>query len=164
VRRRAIRPARAVLLAVALATVLAAGAVAYWTSTGSGTATTVLPDPLPLAFGPGTPTAQLHPGGDANVAIVVDNPNGFFLHISSLSQATNQGAPFAVDAGHSACDVSVLSFVTQNNAGRGWRVPPKVAAADGTLTIDMPSAMLMGTTAASACQGAAFTVQLTAAA
>ena len=152
----------ALLLAAALVLMSVAGAAAYWTTTSSLTATTVLPDPLPLSFAPGTPTAELSPGDDANVAIVADNPNAFFLRISSLTLA--QGTPFAVDAAHSACDVSVLSFTTQSNVGRGWSVPPKVAATDGTLTINLPASLHMSAAAANACQGATFTVRVTAAA
>jgi hypothetical protein len=162
VSRPAIIRAGGLVLAATVVTVFAAAAAAYWTAPSGLTATTVLPSPLPLSFGPGIPTAELAPGDNASVAIVVGNPNGFFLRIASLSQATNQGAPFAVDAAHSACDISVLSFLTQDNAGRGWSVPPKVAATDGTLTINMPASMVMGAGAASACQGATFTVRLTA--
>ena len=160
-RIRAQQP-RPLLLAAALVFLLVAGAAAYWTATSRLTATTVLPSPLPLSFSPGTPTAELSPGGTANVAVVADNPNSFFLRISSLSLA--QGTPFAVDAAHSACDVSVLSFVTQSNAGGGWSVPPKVGATDGKLTINLRDSLRMSATGANACQGATFTVRLTASA
>jgi hypothetical protein len=162
VRRLVRKPTRAIVLALALVFPFAAVAAAYWTASGGGIARTVLPNPLPLSFGPGTPTAELSPGDDANVAIVADNPNSFFLRISSLSLAS--GTPFAVDAAHSACDVSVLSFTTQSNAGAGWSVPPKVAATHGTLTINMPGSLQMSAAAANACQGATFTVRVTAAA
>jgi hypothetical protein len=148
-------------LAVVLVFLSAASASAFWTATSSFTARAVVPDPSPLSFGPGTPTARLFPGGDADVTIVADNANGYFLRIPSLHQATGEGPPFAVDSAHSGCDVSALSFVTQDNAGAGWSVPPKVAATDGTLTIEMPGAMHMQAAAGNACQGASFTVRLT---
>ena len=148
------------LVAIAILAGAAAGALAYWAGGGSGTATTVLADTRSLSFEPGTPTAQLYPGDDASVAIVAHNPNPYFVEIGSMVLATEGGEPFAADGGHGGCDVSVLSFIPQDNAGTGWRVPPRVGADDGTLTIDMPAAMAMGPEAANACQGATFTVRL----
>ena len=152
--------------ALGIATVIvaasAAGAFAYWTGTGSGAGTTVLPNTQPLTFSPGVPTGQLYPGGTASVAIVAHNPNDFFLQIPSFALDTVEGEPFAVDAAHSACDVSALSFVAQDNGGAGWRVPPQVGLTDGTLEIDMRAAMHMTTGAANACQGATFAVRLVA--
>jgi hypothetical protein len=152
--------------ALGIATVVlaasAAGAFAYWTGTGSATATTVVPNTQPITFSPGVPTGQLYPGGTASVAIVAHNPNPFFLQIPSLVIDTDDGPPFAADAAHSTCDVSVLSYVAQNNGGAGWSVPPQVGSTDGTLEIDMSSAMHMTVDAANACQGATFTVRLVA--
>jgi hypothetical protein len=148
------------LIATAIAAGLVAGAFAYWSANGSGSATTVLGDPQSLSFGPGTPTAQLYPGDNASVVIVATNPNPYFVHIGSLSLDNDEGEPFVADAAHSGCDVSVLSFVTQDNGGEGWHVPPRAGTTDGTLTIDMASAMAMSMEAANACQGATFTVHL----
>jgi hypothetical protein len=158
---RLARHGRVLLLAAAAVAVCSAAAGAYWTGSGSGSATTVLPDPHSLSLAPGIPTAQLYPGDDASVAIVASNPNSYFLHIGSMRLDT-AGQPFAVDAAHSGCDVSVLSFVTDDNGGLGWDIPPKVGAVDGTLTIDMAAAMRMTSAAANACQGATFTVRLVA--
>lgn len=150
----------ALALATGILAASAAGAFAYWTGTGSATATTVLPNTQPITFSTGIPTGQLYPGGTASVAIVAHNPNDFFLQIPSLELDTDEGEPFAVDAAHSACGVAALSFVAQDNGGAGWSVPPQVGSTDGTLEIDMPTAMHMTTTAANACQGATFTVRL----
>jgi hypothetical protein len=159
---RRLLPKRAGVLLIALAILVgaAAGALAYWGGSGSGTATTVLADTQQLAFEPGTPTAQLYPGDDASVAIVATNPNPFFVQIGSIVLDASGGEPFAADADHGDCDVSVLSFITQDNDGAGWRVPPRVGATDGRLAIDMPAAMAMSIAAASTCQGATFTVSL----
>ena len=150
----------ALLIAIAIAAGLVAGAIAYWSANGSGNATTVLADTQSLSLEPGIPTAQLYPGGDASVAIVATNPNPYFVSIGSLVLDNGGGEPFVADTAHSGCDVSVLSFVTQDNGGEGWQVPPRAGATDGTLTIDMPSAMAMSSAAANACQGATFTVHL----
>lgn len=159
-RRLTPRRTGAVLVPIAIAAGLAAGAIAFWSASGSGSATTVLPDAQSLAFEPGIPTAQLYPGDDASVAIVATNPNPYFVDIGSLVLDTDDGEPFIADAAHSGCDVSVLSFITQENGGAGWQVPPRVGTTDGTLTIDMSSAMAMSAEAADACQGATFTVHL----
>jgi hypothetical protein len=113
-----------------------------------------------VTFTLGTPTSLLYPGHSASVAIVARNPNTYSVNIASLAQATDPGASFTVDGGHSGCDVAVLSFAAQDNGGSGWTVPPKLGSTDGTLTIDMPSALQMAANAAYACQGATFGVRL----
>lgn len=152
--------AGAFLVAIALAAGVTAGAFAYWQGSGSGSATTVLANVQSLSLQPGTPTAQLYPGGDASVAIVVTNPNSNFFQIGSIVLDPGEPEPFAVDPGHSGCEVSALSFVAQDNGGAGWRIPPRAGSTDGSLAIEMPAALKMSTAAANACQGATFTVQL----
>jgi hypothetical protein len=158
------RPGRkglvALLVAIAILVGAATGAIAYWHGSGSGTTTTVLADTRSLTFEPGTPTARLFPGDDASVAIIVTNPNAYFIQVGSIVLDTSAGTPFATDAGHNGCDVSVLSFVPQDNDGAGWRIPPRAGTTDGTVAIDMPAAMKMSAAAANACQGATFTVAL----
>jgi hypothetical protein len=151
---------RAFLVAIAIAATATVGAFAYWQGSGSGNATTVLPNVQALSLQPGNPTADLYPGGSAGVEIVVSNSNSRFVQIESIDLDPTAPEPFAVDPGHSACDVSVLGFVAQDNGGAGWRIPPRAGSTDGSLAIAMPAAMTMGLAAASACQGAAFTVQL----
>lgn len=159
-RRPAAKGRLALLIAIALLAGAAAGALAYWHGGGEGEATTVLANTQSLSFTPGTPTRELYPGADATVAIVVTNPNSYFIQIGSIVLDTSGGAPFHADAGHSGCDVSTLSFVPQDNEGAGWRIPPRAGTTDGTLAIDMPAAMKMSPAAANACQGATFTVAL----
>jgi hypothetical protein len=148
------------LLAFVVLAGTAGGAFAYWGGGGTGTATAQLADPRALTFAAGTPTTQLYPGGDADVATVVSNPNPFPVQIGSLALDTAVGRPFATDAGHSGCDVAALTFTTQDNGGAGWRIPPRVGAVAGTLAIDLPGAMRMSADAADGCQGATFAVAL----
>jgi len=155
-----LKHAGALLIALAIAVGLAGGAFAYWQGTGSGSAVTTLADAQSLSFEPGKPTFQLFPGGDANVAIIASNPNPFFVQVGSLVLDSDDPEPFLVDGAHSGCDVSALSFVPQDNDGSGWQIPPRVGSTDGTLTIDMDSAMKMSTAASGACQGATFGVLL----
>jgi hypothetical protein len=143
------------------ALVLAASALAFFTSAGSGSGSTSTPAAQAVTLTAGTPTAQLYPGGVAGVAVSVSNPNLFALRLVSLSLDTAAGTSgFDVDAGHAGCDPAVLSFTTQTNAGAGWTIPPKVGATNGVLAIDLSSALAMSTSAANACQGASFLVHL----
>jgi hypothetical protein len=149
-------------VAVAIVLGLATGALAYWIGPSNGSATTVLADTQPLTLGPGTPTATLYPDPDlkATVSITASNPNAYFVHIGALVLDAGTSEPFVVDAAHAGCDVAVLGFVPQDNGGAGWSIPPRIDPSDGTLTINLLSAMTMGVEAASACQGATFTVSL----
>lgn len=144
-------------IALALTIGLVSGAVAYWVGAGSGAATTVLADTQPLTFAPGVATAQLYPGGATGVATVASNPNSFFVHIGSITIDAGDPEAIQVDAAHSGCNLSSLHFLTQDNQGAGWQVPPRAGTTDGTLTIDLPGALTMSSDAANACQGAIFT-------
>jgi len=148
------------LVAAALVVGAVAGAFAYWQGNGSGSATTVLANVQSLSLQPGAPTAQLYPGGDSSVEVLVSNPNSSFVQVGSIVLDPAAPESFAVDADHSGCDVSALTFVAQDNGGAGWRIPPRAGSTDGSLAIAMPAALKMSTAAANACQGATFTVQL----
>lgn len=162
--RPSLKSTLALLLAIAVLAALAAGAFAYWSGSGSTAATIVVPNPQDVTFSLGVPTAELYPGHDAGVAIVVHNSNSYFVRVAALDlDLTEVGiAPFAVDAAHSDCDVSTLSFTTQDNSGAGWSIPPRVASTDGVRTLDMSSAIQMTADADDACQGASFTARLAA--
>jgi hypothetical protein len=140
-----------------------AGAIAYWSGGGSGTSSTTLDDPRALTLSPGTPATQVSPGATSAVATVATNPNPYPVEIGSITLDSGQGTGgFGVDAGHSGCGLSTLTFATQTNAGAGWTVPARVGSTDGSLSISMPSSLGMSTGAADACQGATFTVYLVA--
>ena len=152
--RRRRRPLALVLTAL---TLLVAGvATAYWSATGGGSASAATASISALTLTPATPSAQLYPGGQATVVLTVTNPNAAQIRVGSLALDTSQGTGgFAVDGAHSGCGLASLSFVTQTNAGAGWTVP-----ASGALSVTLTNAISMGTGAANACQGAAFTVYL----
>jgi len=154
------KQATVLLVATAVAIAVAAAAFAYWRGNGNGEATTVLPNVQSITLQPGTQTAQLYPGGDSSVSVVLSNPNSTFVQVGSIVLDPGAAQPFAVDPSHSSCGLSALSFVAQNNGGAGWRIPPRAGSTDGSLAIDLPEAMKMSAAAANACQGASFTVQL----
>lgn len=156
--------ARRAMLTAAVVVVVALGlggaAEAFWSASGgTGAATTGTTAPLTLS--PGTPTAGLAPGGQADVVLSVANPNPSPVTIGSLTLDPGQGTGgFAVDEGHTGCPTSTLTYTAQTNAGAGWTVPAEVGGVDGTLSIRLPGAVAMGADAASACQGATFAVYL----
>jgi hypothetical protein len=137
-----------------------AAALGYWSAAGAGTTSVTLPQPLALSLSVGVPRDALSPGNSAGVALVVDNPNTIQQHITAFSLNSGSSTPIAVDAAHSGCNVSALSFTTATNGGVGWVVPPKVGASDGTLQVVLANALAMSTAAANACQGAQFTIAL----
>jgi hypothetical protein len=161
VQRRWRRGAGAVVVVVVTALVVAASAFAYFTTFGGGAGSGSAADAQPVTVSPGSPTGQLYPGGQADVAVEISNPNPFPVHVGSLALDTGSGTGgFGVGAGHAGCDPAALGFTTQTASGAGWTIPPKAGAVDGLLAIDLSDAIQMGAGAADACQGATFVVHL----
>jgi hypothetical protein len=134
----------------------ASGARAYFThpSTGNGPASVATAAAVTIA--PATPTAGLYPGGSADVALTISNPNPFQVRVGSLVLDTSRGnGGFEVDAGHSGCSAPQLSFPANSGGGTGWYVP-----ANGSIELDLAAAISMGMGADDGCQGATFTVYL----
>jgi len=149
---------RAVPIASVLLLVICAVAVAAWTSSGSGLGAARAATASGVTLASGTPSSALVPTGSADVATVISNPNSYKVQVSSIALDASQGTSgFAVDAGHSGCNLGSLSFATQTNGGAGWTV-----SANGGLAVDLPGAISMSNAAVDACQGATFTVYLTA--
>ena len=150
------------ILAIVVVTIGGAGvAYAYWTAGGAGTGFGATGTTVPLTLSSGTPTASLLPGGQTGVVLTITNTNSASVKVSSLALDTTQGASgFSVDASHTGCTLTALSFATQTNGGVGWTVPGKVGAANGTLTATLTNALAMSLSAVNACQGATFTVYL----
>ena len=139
---------------------LIAGSVAYaaWTVNGSGTGSASATSAVGLTLTAGSPSGLLYPGGSADVDSSVSNSNPFPVHVSSVSLDTSQGTNgFDVDAGHSGCNLSSLSFTTATNGGAGWDIP-----ASSSVGVDAAGAIAMSSAANDSCQGATFTVHLTA--
>jgi hypothetical protein len=160
------RHARWIAFPLALSTLTAVVAVtadAYWPGSGDGSAAGTAGEPLSITMTAGTATTQLSPGGTADVALTISNPNLFGVRITELSLDLSAGTGgFAVDAAHTGCAVSTLSYTRQTNGGVGWTVPAKLGAVNGSLPLNLPGALTMDAAAANACQGAGFTVFLVA--
>jgi hypothetical protein len=157
------RTALLMALAAAFMAMMSGHALSYWTAAGSGSGSGTTGTTVAVTISPGTPSPTLHPGGRADVTLVVVNPNPAAVSITSLVLDTAQGAAgFAVDAAHTGCVLSALSFTTQINTGAGWSVPASTGGVDGTLPITLANALAMDADAANACQAAVFTIYLAA--
>lgn len=141
---------RALVALGAVGAVVAAGvAIAYFTSTGSGTGSATVGTSSAVTI-KGTTGSSLFPGTSTTVSFTVDNP-------SSGSQRVNEIHLESVttDAAHSAC---VLSDFTMPNVTVNQTFPNgngQAVTATGTLS--------MANTAQNqdACQGAPLTLHLT---
>lgn len=142
------------LLGVASLMGLVGTAAAYFTSTGSGTATSSTGDLLPLTAGTATPDGALYPGGTAAVVLQVSNPNAEAVTVATITAA---GAVSVVgDA--ATCAPSYVTFTGPT--------PETVAAigtvaGNGTKTITLPAAASMSSTAPAGCQSRTFTIPVT---
>jgi hypothetical protein len=137
-----------------------AGGAAYaaWSVSGSGSGSASAASAQGLTLTAGSASGVLYPGATADVDTSVANANAFPVHVSSLALDTTQGQNgFAVDGGHSGCNLGSLSFSTATNGGSGWDI-----SANSSLDVDAASSITMGAGANDSCQGATFTVYLTA--
>lgn len=160
-------PGRAVVVGLVVAGSLGVGGVgnAYWSSTGTGGGTASTGTDLAVTLTPATATADLYPGGAADIVLGIANPGTSSVRVVSLELDTSRGeGGFDVDAPHAACSpLSVLDVGAQTNGGNGWDVPARAGGVDGALDVTLADALVMSGTAVDACQGATFTVFLSAA-
>jgi hypothetical protein len=148
---------RAAIAVVAVAAaVLAGSAAGRWSASGGGTGSSPVGSAAAVTLSAGSPAGALFPGQSADVAVSIANPNAHRVFVGSLALDTAQGTGgFAVDAGHAGCGLAALTYTTQTNGGAGWFV-----AAGSSLDVQLANAVALGAGAASACQGATFTVYL----
>jgi hypothetical protein len=152
--RKRVVAASALVLGVSIIGV----AIAAWTTAGSGSGQASAGSASSMTISAGTPSTSLYPTASADVAATVSNPNPYKVHVSSVSLGA-----ISVDGGHSGCNTASLSVTSpQNNGGSGWDVPAKSGGVDGSLGIDLANAISMSNAANDSCQGATFTVALTA--
>ena len=145
------------LVAVVATLVTSVGALAYFSGSGLGFASAVVGTTNAVTISPGTATTGLYPGGSADVAVSIVNPNGTAVHLPSLVLDTSEGTGgFAVDGPNPGCNLGSLSFNgPQTDSGGDFVVP-----ANGTLGRDLSGAVSMNVSAVNACQGLMFEVFL----
>jgi hypothetical protein len=141
-------------LAVVGALVIAAGAYAYFTSSGSGTTTATVGASSAITL-KGTVTGSLYPGSSSPVTLTVDNPSSGKQRVGTVSLEK-----ITPDAGHSSCSVVIgggtpdftMADLVVNKTfapGSGQAVTP-----GGTLTMNDTGVNQ------DACQGATLTLTL----
>ena len=142
------------LLGVAAALVLAAGAYAYFSTTGSGTATATVGSSSAVVLH-GTVSGSLYPGTSSTVTFTVDNPSSGKQRVGTISLEK-----ITPDAGHSTCSTTItggnpdftMAEVAVNKVfgpGNGQAVTPT-----GSLTMNETGVNQ------DACQGATLTLAL----
>lgn len=130
-------------------------ALAYFTSTGSGTGTAKVGTSSAVTLH-ATISSSLYPGSSSPVTLTVDNPSSGSQRVGTVSLAS-----ISVDAGHSTCSTTIsggnpdftMAAVTVNKVfgpGNGQSVTPS-----GTLTMNETGLNQ------DACQGATLTLNLT---
>jgi hypothetical protein len=147
---------RAVLAISTVGVLAVAGvAVAYFTSTGSGTATASVGSGSAVTI-KGTVSSNLYPGGSSPVSFTIDNPSSASQRVGTITLAS-----IAVDAGHSTCS----KVITGGNPDFAMPavVVNKVFATGNNQTVTQTGTLTMNDTGISqdACQGATLTLNLT---
>jgi hypothetical protein len=148
---------RGALTALACTVALAAtgAAIAYFTSTGSGTGTAAVGSASPVTLN-ATISSNLFPGSSSPVTLTVDNPSSGSQRVGTITLAS-----ISVDSGHSGCSTTIgggnpdfaMPAVVVNKVfgpGNGQSVTP-----GGTLTMKETGLNQ------DACQGATLTLNLT---
>ncbi|HYX85316.1 MAG TPA: hypothetical protein VE777_10135 [Gaiellales bacterium] len=106
-----------------------------------------------LAISTPASATGLYPTGSVDLTVQLSNPNPYAVTVTTIAQTVGQS--ITVDAGHSGCDASVVTFNASAGTGLSVRVP-----ASGTATPTLTNAVSMSNAAVDACQGATFTVPL----
>ena len=152
------RGIKAVALAGLLVTAGAGTAYAFWSGTGAGSgsaaAGTMQPVTVDALVAGDNPRTALFPGGSADVVLRLTNPNPYSVQVYSV---TGNG-PAAADAAHPGCTTTGVSFT-------GTAAPLSPATfvpANSSTLITLPGAAAMDTTSLAACQGATFSLPVTA--
>ena len=156
--RRVNRRMRAILsVAAVTAVVVNAGAAwAYWTITGSDTSDDRAGTTVELAMRGRSDLAQpLVPGGTGDLTVTLTNDRNYPIRISSI--APGLGAVVADDAHRDAGCRDVVVALTRESFDVSWKVGNNTV---GAFTIKGGLAMRAG--APECCNGATFTVPLTA--
>ena len=153
------RPFRIAIRALTAALIAALGlfggtAYAYMSSSGSGSGSghaTIATLKSVIITASATPTNTLLPGGKADLALTVTNPNGFPVTVTALT------------AGSESITVTGAVGCTATDATVG--VTPKIGLAmtltPGSNAVNVTTGATMGTSSASACQHATFHIPVT---
>jgi hypothetical protein len=143
-----------VALGCACGLAIVTGAIAYFTTTGSGTGTASVGSSSAVTLH-ATVSSTLYPGASSPVTFTVDNPSAGSQRVGTISLSS-----ITADAGHSTCSTVItggnpdftMPAVAVNKSfgpGNGQSVTPT-----GTLTMNETGV------SQDACQGATLTVKI----
>ncbi len=134
---------------------IAAVAFAYFSTTGSGTATATAGNSSPVTLH-GTVASTVYPGTSSSVTFTVDNPSPGVQRVGTIKLAS-----VTPDAGHSACS----TVITGGNPDFAMAdvVVNKVFATGNGQSVTPTGTLMMKDTGVNqdACQGATLTLNLT---
>lgn len=152
------RGLKAAALAGLLVTAGAGTAYAFWSGTGAGSgsaaAGTMQAVTVDALVESDNPRAALYPGGSADVVLRLTNPNPYAVQVYSV---TGNG-PVTADTAHLGCTTTGVIFT----GTAAPLAPATYVAANSSALITLPGAATMDTTSLAACQGATFSVPVTA--
>jgi hypothetical protein len=148
-------------LIAALGVVLAGAAVAYAsfsaTGTGSGHATAVTAQSIPITAASCPGNGDLYPGGPAGaICFTLKNPNPYTVTFTSVTYLPSNTP---IVAGSASCAAANVSIAT--GAPTTLATPLTVAPGQTTGTLSIPGVIQMASTADDGCQGASFDVPIT---
>lgn len=124
-------------------------AYAYLSASGSGSGTATAGTLQPVAItATAAPTGTLLPGGSADLALKITNPNPFTVTLTGLSA----GVGVVAVTGTAGC--TAANATVSVTAKTGLAIP----LAPGVNTVHIVTGAAMGTHSASACQHATFSI------
>jgi hypothetical protein len=138
-----------VALSVVGVLAVAGAAIAYFTSSGSGTGTASVGSSSPVTIH-GTAGTTLYPGTNSSVSFTVDNPSSGTEHVGTIHLGS-----VTTDAGHSTCDTTAFTMPDVNANQTFPNGSGQSVTATGTLTMADTGVSQDG------CQGAPLTLHLT---
>jgi hypothetical protein len=151
---RAPRPRFAIVALVAvlaLSAIAAASAYGWWSTSGVGEGSSATYSVVALRTTASTPSGTtLVPAGSAPLVVTVTNPNQMPVVVTAVELDPDRAVGVTGSVG--ACVAPPLTVDATTNL----QLP-----AGSTTTVTVPVAVTLGASAASGCQGAAFTIPVT---
>lgn len=128
--------------------------LAAWLAGGTGTGAATATEAVPLEVTGGTTTASLYPGATGNISVTIANDNPYPVKVTNIES----DGTITSDAG-SACDAStgVSYFDSGTTDDVDFTIP-----ANGSTNVTLDGAVKMSNASHTTCQGATFTIPLTA--
>lgn len=157
------RPSRVAPRAAVLVTVPAVlcggtAAYAFWSASGSGSATVSTTSAAPLTVTAGAAAPALYPGRTVDLGITVANTNGYPVSLTKLTAVSVTSSDATACP---AANISVASAVSTGIASGGYVLPSPIDVTAGSSSnATLGSLLTMEASAPDGCQGKTFTVDL----